>query len=58
MRGLPPLGPGCRKAAIKIEENGTCSDYPERKQARPKVKAAIKLEESDACIGYPEPSKQ
>ena len=25
------------KAAIKREESGACSDYPEREQARPKV---------------------
>jgi len=29
------------KAAIKREESGACSDYPEREQTRPKVKTSF-----------------
>ncbi len=31
------------KAAIKREENDACIDYPEREQARPKVKVKKKI---------------
>ena len=34
LRAKKPIS---RKAAIKREEIGACSDYPEREQARPKV---------------------
>ena len=31
------------KTAVKREQNGTCSDYAERKQTRPKVKPKVGL---------------